>query len=267
MSIVRGARPQSGFYVLSNAISGDSRLSWAARGILVFLLSKPDHWEVSVAALVNETAGSLRAGGQTKRDGVKAVLAELMSAGYLSRSDKPKHNADGSFSGYDYIVSETPKLVDASAEPCTDEPSPAEPSTAEPSPPHPTQVSTDSKKELKNQVKTESAARIRASRSSTSLAYWLKTCKEKGERAIEDDDSIFDYAQKQKMPDDFIRYAWLEFKRTFIEDDSKKQKDWRAHFRNAVRANWFKLWFIGDDGNFALTTRGKQVQREHEDRA
>jgi hypothetical protein len=68
------------------------------------------------------------------------------------------------------------------------------------------------------------------------------------------------------MPDDFIRYAWLEFKRKFA-DESKKQKDWRAHFRNAVRENWFKLWFIGDDGQCALTTRGRQVQREHEGKA
>jgi hypothetical protein len=154
MAIVRGARPESGFYVLSNAISGDKRLSWSARGLLIFLLSKPDHWEVSVAALVNETADCVRgAGGHTKRDGVKAILAELMTAGYLSRSDKPKHNADGSFAGYDYIVSDAPMKAVAELLPSQDKPSPAEPSTvepstAEPSPPNPTQVKTDSKKEL-----------------------------------------------------------------------------------------------------------------------
>lgn len=149
MSIIRGQRPDSGFYVLSNAISGDKRLSWPARGLLIFLLSKPDHWEVSVAALVNETAGSLRgAGGHTKRDGVKAILAELMGAGYMARSDKPKHNADGSFAGYDYVVSDVPVAPKDGLLPSTDKPSPVEPSTAEPSPPNPTQVKTDSKKEL-----------------------------------------------------------------------------------------------------------------------
>jgi hypothetical protein len=106
----------------------------------------------------------------------------------------------------------------------------------------------------------------RASRASLSLASWLKACKENGERAIAENDPIFDYAHKQSLPDDFIRYAWLEFKRKFA-DESKKQKDWRAHFRNAVRENWFKLWFIADDGQCALTTRGRQVKREHEERA
>jgi hypothetical protein len=154
MAIVRGARPESGFYVLSNAISGDKRLSWPARGLLIFLLSKPDHWEVSVAALVNETADCVRgAGGHTKRDGVKAILAELMTAGYLARSNKPKHNADGSFAGYDYIVTDVPMKATEELLPSTDKPSPVqpstvEPSTAEPSPPNPTQVNTDSKKEL-----------------------------------------------------------------------------------------------------------------------
>ena len=159
MSIIRGQRPQNGFYMLSNTVSGDKRLSWSARGLLIFLLSKPDHWEVSVAALVNETAGSLRgAGGHTKRDGVKAILAELMEAGYMTRGEKPKHNDDGSFAGYDYIVSDFPTPKSNDAPPSPDEPSTVEPSPVEPSPPNPTQVKTDSKQTLKKAAKTESSA-------------------------------------------------------------------------------------------------------------
>ncbi len=103
----------------------------------------------------------------------------------------------------------------------------------------------------------------RAPRALISLAEFISDCKDSGQMAIPENDPIFDYASKQSLPDDFIRYAWLEFKRKFAEDASKKQKDWRAHFRNAVRENWFKLWFIADNGQCALTTRGKQVQREH----
>lgn len=148
MAIIRAARPDSNFYILDKRISEDQRLSWGARGLLVFLLGKPDHWEVSVANLVNETASSLRgAGGHTKRDGVKAVLSELMAAGYITRSDKPKHNTDGSFAGYDYLVSDTPAPVD-SLLPSPDKPSTVQPSTAQPSPPNPTQVSTDVKQGL-----------------------------------------------------------------------------------------------------------------------
>jgi hypothetical protein len=149
MAIIRAPRPDTNFYILDKRISEDQRLSWGARGLLVFLLGKPDHWQVSVANLVNETAGSLRGpGGHTKRDGVKAVLAELMAAGYLTRSDKPKHNADGSFAGYDYLVSDTPAAPVDRLLPSPDKPSTAQPSTAEPSPPNPTQVSTDVKQGL-----------------------------------------------------------------------------------------------------------------------
>jgi hypothetical protein len=112
-----------------------------------------------------------------------------------------------------------------------------------------------------------SASRRRAKRADTPLSAWLDACKESGERPIPEDDTIFEYAEKVKLPIDFIRYAWLEFKRRHIEDDSKKYKDWRAAFRNAVRENWYKLWFQADDGNWLLTTRGKQVKQEHSEGA
>lgn len=69
--ITRAPRPQNNFYLLDKAISEDKRLGWAARGLLVFLLGKPDHWQVSPAALVNETAEANRSTG---RDGVYAAL-------------------------------------------------------------------------------------------------------------------------------------------------------------------------------------------------
>jgi hypothetical protein len=256
MSIIRGARPESGYYRVSNTVSGDKKLSWAARGLLIFLLSKPDHWEVSVAALVNETAGSLRgAGGHTKRDGVKAILAELSDAGYIVRSDKPKHNPDGSFAGYDYIVSD-------SAQPSPDKPSTVEPSPVQPSTPNPTQVITDSKKELKNQVRTER----RAPRSDLTFADWIETCKTSGERPVPESDSVFEYAENAGLPLDYIVLHWKEFKANYAES-SKRYKDWRAVYRKSVRGNWFRLWFFNADGVCTLTTQGQQAHRIHKEQA
>ena len=42
------------------------------------------------------------------------------------------------------------------------------------------------------------------------------------------------------------------------------QKDWRAHFRDAVRRNWFKLWWFPRDGECDLTTAGVQLKRERD---
>lgn len=150
MAIIRTARPESGFYQLDKKISEDLRLSWAARGLLIFLLGKPDGWQVNVKALVNETEHCVRgAAGHTKRDGVKAILGELGMAGYLTRSEKPRHLPDGTLDGYDYFVSELPstpqpardrasRALLASNSPAPDQPSPVQPATLQPH-----QVNTD----------------------------------------------------------------------------------------------------------------------------
>lgn len=101
--IVRGPRPTERFYLLRREIAEDRRLSWAARGMLVHLLVKPDSWRVSVQALVNETAN---AGLSSGRDAVYRILRELQDAGYLSRGQTKSD--DGSFEAMDYIVSEIP---------------------------------------------------------------------------------------------------------------------------------------------------------------
>lgn len=127
MSIRRAPRPETNFYLLDKRISEDKRLSWGARGMLIFLLGKPDHWEVSVANLINETTGSTKKSG---RDAVYGMLKELESAGYLSR-DKARSKG-GEFGGVDYIVHESP---------LTEKPETVKPYTDEPDTVNPTQVS------------------------------------------------------------------------------------------------------------------------------
>jgi len=136
MSIIRAPRKESNFYVLDKKISEDKRLSWAARGLLVFLLGKPDHWTVNVQALINETKGSRKSTG---RDGVWGLLKELIDVGYCTRSQTRK--ADGTLGEMAYTISEQ------CAEPRTDfqgtEPHTGLPGTAQPFTANPPLVSTD----------------------------------------------------------------------------------------------------------------------------
>lgn len=140
--IVRGPRPTERFYLLRREIAEDRRLSWAARGMLVHLLVKPDSWRVSVQALVNETAD---AGLSSGRDAVYRILRELQDAGYLSRGQTKSDG--GSFEAMDYIVSEIPNA------PLTEKPEAAPltglPLTGLPCTADPTQASTESKQVLK----------------------------------------------------------------------------------------------------------------------
>lgn len=98
MAIVRAPRPDNNFYILDKRISEDARLSWGARGMLVFLLGKPDHWKVNIEALVNQTISSAR---PAKKSVIYGYIAELMRMGYMTR----RKHASGSL---DYLVHETP---------------------------------------------------------------------------------------------------------------------------------------------------------------
>ncbi|WP_321951917.1 replication protein [Paraburkholderia bannensis] len=127
------------------------------------------------------------------------------------------------------------------------------------------QVDSTESVHTKENLPKETQKKGRARRAELTFAGWLAACKAANEKPIPNDDPIFDYADKQRLPIDFVRYAWLEFRRK-CSDNGKKQKDWRAHFRNAVRENWYGIWF-DLNGDYQLTTRGKQVKREHEEAA
>jgi hypothetical protein len=103
MSITRAPRPESNFYILDKRISEDQRLSWGARGLLIFLLGKPDSWTVSINHLRDETKNSAK---PTGRDGVYGLLDELIQAGYVIRSQERQDS--GGFSNNAYMVRESP---------------------------------------------------------------------------------------------------------------------------------------------------------------
>ena len=133
--IVHGPRPTERYYVLRNEIADDRGLSWAARGLLIHLLAKPSHWQVSVAALINQTEGARIESG---RDAVLSLLRELEKAGYVQR--KRNRSANGTLGELDYIVYEG-RLA----------PQPAHPDTA-----NPTQVS--NKKKVSTEPKSKDLA-------------------------------------------------------------------------------------------------------------
>lgn len=123
--IIRAPRLNNNFYILDKHISEDSRLSWAARGLLIYLLGKPDDWHVQIGHLVKQTSNSCR---KTGRDGVYVLIEELMEVGYVTRM---QNREDGKFQSTDYLVHETPQIQQ-------DDPHPDLPDTA-----NPPQISTD----------------------------------------------------------------------------------------------------------------------------
>jgi hypothetical protein len=95
--------------------------------------------------------------------------------------------------------------------------------------------------------------------SAVTIATWLASVGDAD--AIPADDPIFDYAEKVGIPPDYLTLSWLRF----VEDHrakAKRQKDWPATYRNAVRGNWYGIWFIKPEtGECVLTTKGEQARR------
>ncbi|MFA0813942.1 helix-turn-helix domain-containing protein, partial [Microbulbifer epialgicus] len=139
--IRRGARPSSNYLVVANSVVCDRRISFAASGLLLHLLSKPDHWEVSASALAKEA--------QEGRDKIYKLLNELIESGYCERITN--RDEKGKMIGTDYEISDAPrdsqKLSNPLPEnPDTDLPDTDNPDTANPDTDFPTQESKDTKK-------------------------------------------------------------------------------------------------------------------------
>ncbi len=128
MSIIRSPRPESNFYVLDKSISENDRLTWAARGVLIFLLGKPDNWQISIEHLRKQTADTKK---PTGRDALYSIIDELIAEGYIQRSQG--RGEEGRLGAYEYRVSEVPL--------------PAYPDTAQPDTANPTLISTEVKQE------------------------------------------------------------------------------------------------------------------------
>lgn len=119
-TIIRAPR-RDRFVVMDQRAIEDDRLSWAARGLLGYLLSKPDDWKV----LVND----LRKRGDLGRDGIYKLLKELRAIGYARFVRlRDRH---GRIRGGFYMIRE---IADS---PHPDLPDMAEPQTAEPGPANP----------------------------------------------------------------------------------------------------------------------------------
>lgn len=89
------------YFQLNRTVLEDTRLSWKAACILVYLLSKPDNWVVRERDLINKHTDG--------RDAVRSGLLELREAGYIKKVWIREH---GKFSRMEAHVFECPQVDD-----------------------------------------------------------------------------------------------------------------------------------------------------------
>jgi hypothetical protein len=104
-TIIRGPK-FAHYFVVDNALFSDERLSWEARGLMGYLLSKPDDWKVRLYDLV--------ARGPAGVHKIQRILRELEAAGYLRRVRLKRSN--GAFD-WETTVCEVPILSPIAANP------------------------------------------------------------------------------------------------------------------------------------------------------
>jgi hypothetical protein len=109
MSIIRVEKRADPYVRIDKVPLEDARLSWKARGLLAYLLSKPDKWEIVVAYLVKQAPD-----GETS---LRAGLKELMDAGYIERRQVREN---GKIVKVAYTVYERPKNTPLGENPNTE---------------------------------------------------------------------------------------------------------------------------------------------------
>lgn len=98
--------------------------------------------------------------------------------------------------------------------------------------------------------------------SAVTFQTWIASVPE-GQKAIPADHHVFAYADSVGLPRELLVLAWRWFERRYA-DEPKRYRDWPAVFRKAVEGNWGKLWFLTADGEYQLTTVGRQFERSQE---
>jgi hypothetical protein len=74
-SAVGKKRKKNGFTQISNSMLEDDRLSWRAKGILAYMLSRPNNWKINKTDLYRKATEG--------RDALDKALGELKETGYL----------------------------------------------------------------------------------------------------------------------------------------------------------------------------------------
>ncbi|AKS69272.1 hypothetical protein NP71_06785 [Staphylococcus schleiferi] len=100
MSIIRSNKSTGNYFLASKHYVEDNDLSWKAKGLMSYLFSKPDDWEIYQSQLTKVSTDG--------KASVRSIINELLEHGYMTRESRRKDNGD--FDGYNYTLHEKPRV-------------------------------------------------------------------------------------------------------------------------------------------------------------
>ncbi|NVM55338.1 MAG: hypothetical protein HWN66_16645 [Candidatus Helarchaeota archaeon] len=102
MSIIRVVKNKYNPYLIMNKTGlNDKRLSLKAKGLLCYLLSKPDNWYVNINEIVSNSNNGIKS--------IHSAINELIKFGYIFKHQF--RNNDGKFYNYNYLIYEKPEKL------------------------------------------------------------------------------------------------------------------------------------------------------------
>jgi hypothetical protein len=84
---------KSGFLQMNNEAVQDPSLSWAAKGLLAYLLSLPEEWEPHLRDLFSRSADG--------RKPTEAAMNELIAAGYVKKEQGKNYRRNTRYTVYE----------------------------------------------------------------------------------------------------------------------------------------------------------------------
>ncbi len=100
MSVIKVTLRDKPYVCLSKHCLEQVDLSWGARGLHAYFISKPPNWQIKVFHLIKCSPHG--------KDTVYKLINELIGAGYIERIQE-RDPVTREFKGYDYIVYEEPE--------------------------------------------------------------------------------------------------------------------------------------------------------------
>lgn len=100
MSIVRTQKGINPFVQIDSRVFEDNRISWKAKGLLGYLLSKPDNWKVLIDDIVKKSPDGITS--------IRGALKELKENGYADL-ELIRDDDSGQINGKGWVIFEQPK--------------------------------------------------------------------------------------------------------------------------------------------------------------
>lgn len=225
MAIIRSKR-ETKFTVINNCVFERNNLSFAAMGMLGYLLEKPDNWSVNPIELAKATEGTAKKSG---RDAVYALLDELMAKGFVTRIKYANGKVD--YTVFDEPVTDNPYYgKDVLREiPITENPDTENPDTEKADVLTSTERTTSTKKEV---VKTDGdklPPKVTTSKKETCISDdfvlpddWIDWAKEKRpELSTDDIHDLFESFKDHHLSKGSKFLDWKRAWQTWVRNDEK----------------------------------------------